>query len=75
MEKKEEKKSNFTKKIEGKEAVDALFEEMDKDGLLVKPEQENELSKRVRKLEQEVDLLKDLMARALKIKKTSVLKG
>lgn len=77
-EKQEEKeeKTKFEHKVEGQKAVDALFDAMDKDGLLVDPEQEEkDLKKRLRKLEHEVDLLKDLMARALKVDKQNVLKG
>jgi len=77
MSKKEQKNQEYKNKIEGQKAVDALFDAMDKDGILVDPEQEakNELNNRVRKLEHEVDLLKDLLARALKVNDNGVLKG
>jgi len=77
MSKKEEKKVKLKNKIEGQKAVDALFEAMDKDGILVDPEQEakKDLTNRVRKLEHEVDLLKDLLARALRVDNDRVLKG
>lgn len=77
MSKKEEKKTKLKNKIEGQRAVDALFEAMDKDGILVNPEQEakKDLINRVRKLEHEVDLLKDLVARALRVDNDRVLKG
>lgn len=77
MSKKETKKLKLKNKVEGQKAVDALFEEMDKDGILINPEQEakQDLNNRLRKLEHEVDLLKDLMTRALKINNDHVLKG
>lgn len=71
--------SEFTNKVEGKKALDRLFEELDDKGLLVDPEQESQavkqLSDRVSDLEKEVDLLKDLIARALDVNKGQVLKG
>ena len=76
MNEKEEKNPEFKNQVEGQKAVDALFDAMDKDGILVDPEQEaKDLTSRVRKLEHEVDLLKDLLARAVKVNDKSVLKG
>lgn len=77
MSKKEQKTKKMSNKIEGQKAVDALFEALDKDGILVNPEQEakKDFESRLRKLEHEVDLLKNLMARALEVKNERLLKG
>jgi len=68
----------FKNKIEGQKALDRLFEELDDKGLLVDPEQESQLTKnlldRVASLENEVSLLKDLIARALRVNSGQVLK-
>jgi hypothetical protein len=68
----------FKNKVEGQKALDRLFKELDDKGLLVDPEQESqstkELSDRVASLENEVSLLKDLIARALRVDTVQVLK-
>jgi len=77
--KKEEKntskiKDNFTNKIEGKEALENLFETLDNEGILVE-EREKPLLVRIKNLENEVSMLKDLFSRALQINKpNSILK-
>lgn len=74
----EQPHNNLTNRVEGQKALDRLFNELDAKGLLVDPEQESqstiELLDRVVSLENEVDLLKDLVARALKVNTVEVLK-
>lgn len=66
----------FENKVEGKKALDGLFDALDDEGLLVDPEQEvQNLLDRVSNLEKEVDVLKDLLARALNVNDGKVLKG
>jgi hypothetical protein len=74
MSKETTKEKELKKVSEGPKAVDALFDALDKDGLLVKQEQEK-LQDKVKRLEHEVNLLKDLVARAIQVKHTDVLKG
>lgn len=78
MSKEIEKETKLKKVAEGQAAVEALGEALDKDGLLVKLQSEKDkLKDRVKKLEHEVELLKDLVSSALKLKKKArkVLKG
>ena len=72
MSKETKKEIKLQKVVEGREAVEALWEALDKDGLLVKLQSEKDkLEDRVKKLEHEVNLLKDLVSGAIKVKKLS----
>jgi len=75
MEKEEKKisktKDNFTNRVEGKEALENLFETLDNEGLLVE-ERDKPFLVRIKNLENEVSMLKDLFARALQVNKPNV---
>jgi len=75
MEKEEKKisktKDNFTNRVEGKEALENLFETLDNEGLLVE-ERDKPFLIRIKNLENEVSMLKDLFARALQVNKPNV---
>jgi hypothetical protein len=65
---------NKVKILYDNEAIDALFAEMSKNGekVLVNTKVEKLLA-RVEKLESELEIIKDLLARAIKMSKTTTL--
>lgn len=67
------KKEKMEVRAEGKEAIDALFLELNKNGLDQSQAVLDILAKlkKVDKLEAELEVLKDLVSRALKLKKSS----
>lgn len=75
MTKKSNKKKELTKQAEGDLAIRALYTALDKDGLLVDRKRTKDLEVRISKMESEVEVLKDLISRALNNKKNDILKG
>lgn len=75
MTKKSEKEKELTKQAEGEQAINALYAALDKDGLLVDRKRTEDLEVKVSKLENEVEVLKDLVSRALNVKQDDILKG
>jgi len=67
--KKNSKQPKFSKKAEGEEALTNLINTLAKEGVLIRKE-EKDLLYRIKILENEVNLLRDLFVRVLQVDKT-----
>jgi len=60
------KQKSFSNVLEGREAINALAEALDADGLLVDNEKNTkDLKSRITKLEHEIEVIKSLLAKAI----------